>query len=163
MEMLAGVTASDSSDGAVTLIVVEPMKDPRVALITVPPRAAALTLPWAFTVATLELAVLQLASEVMFDVLPSEYVPVALSCNEVPSGTEGFTGVTVTAASPTVTDAELLRPASATVIVDKPIASPVTIPELFTPATAGAEDVQIAEAVTSFVLPSLYVANALNC
>jgi hypothetical protein len=91
---IAGVTAIDTNTAAVIVTVVEPLVCPDVALILVLPEAAPLATPWAFTDAMLEFPLIQVAVAVRSNVLPSEYVPVAVSCCVVPRAKDGFTGVT---------------------------------------------------------------------
>ena len=93
MEALCGVTASDASTAEVTVTIVEPDTEPDAAEIVVWPRPAAVARP-AVIVATLADEELQVTVEVRFCVLPSVYVPVAVNCCLVPSGMDGFAGVT---------------------------------------------------------------------
>ncbi len=52
MEGFTGVTAMDTSTGAVTVSVVEPLIEPEVALMVVVPAAIAVATPPALTLAT---------------------------------------------------------------------------------------------------------------
>lgn len=64
--------------------------------------------------------------------------------------------VTVSVAAPST-------PVKDAVTVVEPAATPVASPAAFTVATAGLDEVQVAVAVTSAVVLSLYVAVAMNC
>jgi hypothetical protein len=74
-----------------------------------------------------------------------------VTCNETSA-----TGATVNVAEPATED-------EAAVIVVEPVATPVLKPALFTVAIVGEDEVHVAEAVRSWVVPSLYVPVALNC
>ena len=86
------------------------------------------------------------ASAVMFSVEPSEYVPIAVSCNCVPAAIVGAAGSTAMAVSTgavtvSVALAEML-PALAVSVVT-PAASALTPCVSLTIATAGLLDVQV--------------------
>jgi hypothetical protein len=95
-------------------------------------------------VATVVLLELQVTSEVIATVLPSEYVPVAFSCWVLPLKTEGFAGVTpidTKVAVATVTPVLAVWPSKMAVIGELPADTPVTRPVLApTVATAGVAD-----------------------
>jgi len=68
---MAGVTAIETSTAGFTVTVIDPLIAPTVAVTVVLPTPALLAIPWAFTLATPESAVLQLAVVVNTSVLPS--------------------------------------------------------------------------------------------
>jgi hypothetical protein len=94
IEGYAGVTANETSAGAVTVRLVEPLTEPEVALIVVVPLEALLAKPWPVIVATAAFEEFQVAVVVRFCVLPSVNVPVAVNCRFLPSGIEESAGVT---------------------------------------------------------------------
>ena len=96
MEGFAGVTAIDTSVGAlaVTVRVVEPLIAPEAALIVLVPAAAPVANPPALIVATLVVCEVHVAVLVRFCVELSEKVPVAVNCSVAPLAIEGFAGVT---------------------------------------------------------------------
>jgi hypothetical protein len=70
-EAPAGVTAIDSSAGAVTVSVIEPLIAPDAALMVVVPTASAETMPPVLIVAVPGAPLLQVTAPVMLAVLPS--------------------------------------------------------------------------------------------
>ena len=90
----AGVTAIDTSVAGVTVNTVEPEMAPEVALIVEVPAATPVASPPALIVAVAVVAELHVTLPVMFAVLLSEYVPVAVNCCVVPFTIDGFAGVT---------------------------------------------------------------------
>jgi hypothetical protein len=91
---LAGVIAIETSVGALTVSVVEPEIEPELAVMDVLPTAIPVANPAVLIVATPVAEEAQLTELVMFCVLPSEYVPVAVNCSVVPAAIDGFAGVT---------------------------------------------------------------------
>ena len=94
MEVFAGVTAIDTSTGAVTVSVVEPVILLSAAVIVEAPVFTAFAKPPAAIVATLGADEPHVAVLVRFCVLPSLYVPVAVNCCVLPTTIEAFAGVT---------------------------------------------------------------------
>lgn len=92
---LAGVTAIDTSTGAVTVSVVEPVTEPRAAPILVVPWVTPVAKPPAEIVATVVLEELQVTKEFRFSVVPPLKWPVAVNCCVLPSAIEELDGVTV--------------------------------------------------------------------
>jgi hypothetical protein len=88
-----GVTAIETRVADVTVSVVEALMDPEVAVMTDEPAALLLARPVLLIAATLGAEELQLTEVVMFCVLPSANVPVALNSCDVPVVIEGFEGV----------------------------------------------------------------------
>jgi hypothetical protein len=81
-----------------------------------------------------------------------------VNCCAVPTAIEGFAGVTaietsVGAATESVVDPVMELDVAEIVVA--PAASPFARPPLDMPAMRGDDDVHVAAAVTSFVLPSL--------
>jgi hypothetical protein len=109
-------------------------------------------------VATPGVSELHCTVPVMFCELPSVYVPVAVNCSVVPSGIDGIAGVTAIETSTagvtvTVVDPEIAPNVAVTLLWPKP-ALP-TSPGPFTVAIVLSAVFQVAEVVTSIVLPSL--------
>jgi len=77
--------------------------------------------------------------------------------------TEGLTDSETSVTAVTVKVADPVMEDELAVIVVEPAATPVANPVLPIPAIVGAEEVQVAEAVRSCVVPSLYMPVALNC
>ena len=71
IEGLAGITAMETSTGAVTVSVVEPLTDPKVATIVVLPWETLLANPAALIMATLAEVELHTTEAVRFCMLPS--------------------------------------------------------------------------------------------
>ncbi len=90
----AGVTAMETSAGAVTVRVVEPETEPEVAEINEVPSLSVEAIPVALMVAVAVVAEAQVTEFVKFCVLPSVYVPMAVNCSGIPATTEGNPGVT---------------------------------------------------------------------
>jgi hypothetical protein len=138
--------------------VAEAVIEPSVAVIVAVPTPAPFASPPAATFATDVNDELQLAALVRSCVLPSLYVPVAENCWLVPSGIEALAGVMETEISigaVTVTLAEALTLPEAALILAVPNNVAATSPAALTGATEGWDDVHVAEAVRSCVLPSV--------
>lgn len=71
IEGIAGVTAIETSTAGLTVSVVEPLIDPELALTLVLPTATLAASPWAFTVAMVLSAAVQVEELVRSRVLPS--------------------------------------------------------------------------------------------
>ena len=93
-EGFAGVTAIETSVGAVTVRTVVPVIDPDFALIVEVPAVSAVANPAELIVATEVVAEVHVALPVKFCVLLSLNVPVAVNCSVNPFATEGLEGVT---------------------------------------------------------------------
>jgi hypothetical protein len=111
---------------------------------------------------------LQVTVEVMFCVVPSESIPVAVNCLVRPMtmlGLDGVTVIEITAAGVTVSVAWLdVTPDKAAVMTVVPVASVAAFPAVpAMVATCVLEDVQAAVAVMSLVVPSEKVPVAVNC
>jgi hypothetical protein len=72
-------------------------------------------------------------------------------------------GMSKLAAFTTMSCVELETPPDAAVICGLPIATPVAFPELSVVASVASEELHVAVAVKSPVLPSLYFPVAVNC
>jgi hypothetical protein len=93
---LAGATAIETSAALLTVSVVDPLTDPSVTVIVVSPYPVLVANPVLLIVATPVFDELQLTDAVRNCVLPSLYVPTAVSCCVSPSvllRIEGFAGV----------------------------------------------------------------------
>src|SRR6266851_2648577 len=135
---------------------VEPVTPFWVAWIVVVPSCTLVTKPVALTVATPGLVELQTAVAVMSGVLPSLYVPVAVSCSLEPKTTLGLEGVmAIEMRAITVNEVEpvtALKVAEIFVVPDPAAAaSPVLAPIVATPALL---ELQVAVVVRSCVLLS---------
>jgi len=95
IEALVGLIAIDRKLARVTVTLVEPLMVADVAVILTVPAATAVTRPAPETVATVLSSEDQVTDPVMFLVLPSSYVPVAVICLVLPTETDGVAGVTV--------------------------------------------------------------------
>ena len=95
---VAGVTANDTSAAAVTVSVVDPLTPPTLAVMFALPTPAPLATPGVgppvLIVLTPGVSELHSTVLVIFCVLPSVYVPVAVKARVVPSGMTGTAGVT---------------------------------------------------------------------
>jgi hypothetical protein len=92
----AGVTAIDTSVGAVTVSSVVPSTGPEAASILLIPEATPVANPPAVIVTTPVVCEVHVAVLVKFCVELSEKVPVAVNCCVLPFAIEGFAGVTAT-------------------------------------------------------------------
>ena len=168
IEGFAGVTAIDTSVGAVTVSIVEPLIAPEAALIVLIPVPTAFANPPAAIVATLVVCELHVAVLVRFCVELSEKVPVAVNCLVVPLVIEGFAGVTaidtnVGAVAVTVRVVEPLTAPEAALIVLVPAATPVAKPPALIVATLVVCEVHVAVLVRFCVELSEKVPVAVNC
>jgi hypothetical protein len=159
--MSSGVTEIDEMLGAVTVTGVDPLADPSVAVIVAEPAATPFTRPVALTVAFAIVEDDQVTRSVTSQVLASVFVPVAVSCCVVFTGTVGLVGVTAmetgvaqTFALVTViwADAEKLPDCAETLVT--PVALPVTTPAALTDAVVVFAELHVTEAVRSLLLPS---------
>jgi hypothetical protein len=88
------VTAIETSVAGVTAKVDDPLTAPETALILLVPVPTAVTIPPEVMVATLVVCELQITELVIFCVEPSENVPVAANCSEVPFEIDKLVAVT---------------------------------------------------------------------
>ncbi|OLC72098.1 MAG: hypothetical protein AUH78_16705 [Gemmatimonadetes bacterium 13_1_40CM_4_69_8] len=136
----AGVTATDATGTAVTVIAAVPLCPSLVAVIVAEPAATLVTRPPAFTVATAVLLLDQPTARPDSG-LPLASLGVAASCIVCPAGSVADAGVTATDTTGTATGLTViadppLLPSDVAVIVAAPAATPVTSPLAFTVATA---------------------------
>ena len=162
IEGFAGVSAIDTRAALVTVRVVDPVIAPELAPIVVVPVPVPVARPAVEIVATPWEDELQVTVPVMFCVLPSVYVPVAVNCFALPNGIEGTAGVTLIetrVAGVTVKTVEPTIDPRVAVIVVCPVATLPAIPTvgavLPIVATAGTELLQTTELVMFSVLPSV--------
>jgi hypothetical protein len=99
IEALVGLIAIERKFATVTVTLVEPLIVTEVAVTSIVPYETPVTRPLSDTVATEVSSEDQLTDPVMFFVLPSLYVPVAVICLVLSTATDGVTGVTVTLVS----------------------------------------------------------------
>jgi len=95
IEALVGLIAIERKSATVTVRLVDPLMVTEVAVTSIVPYETPATKPLSDTVATEVSSDDQLTEPVMFFVLPSSYVPVAVICLVLPTTTDGVTGVTV--------------------------------------------------------------------
>src|SRR5438874_5746511 len=156
----SGVTEIEEILGAVTVTVVDCMMLPRFAVTVAAPAPTPVTRPVALTVATEALEDgAQVTSRGRSRVLPSLYVPVAVSCCEVLTGMEGLAGVRametrLVPALPTVTILEPPNDPERAEMLTTPVATPVATPAAVTEATLGSEELHWTVEVRSCVEPS---------
>jgi hypothetical protein len=111
----------------------------------------------------------QLTEVVRFCVLPSENVPVAVSCRLVLLAMDGFTGVIVSDVKVTITPravAPVTGPSAVfnvAEILELPWRWPSASPLELIAATVVLDELQVTRLVRSLVLPSLKVPTAVNC
>ena len=95
---LAGVTATETSAAALTVRLPEPEMPPEAAVMVVVPAAPAVARPWDPAVLLMTAAAVfedvQVTAFVIFWVVASEKVPVAINCCEVPLTIVASDGVT---------------------------------------------------------------------
>jgi hypothetical protein len=148
---------SDTSAGGATVKPADAEMEPTLAMIVEVPVALVLASPEALTLATL-LEELQFTEPVRLCVPPSVYVPVAVNCCVVPSGMESADGVTVnetSAGGPTVNALDPLMPPDVAVMFAAPMPMPLASPLLLISATDCVSELQDAEEVRSWVVPSV--------
>lgn len=104
VEGLRGVTAKDTKAGGPTARVVDPLTEPKEAVIVVVPWAGLVANPWLpaelLTATTPGLEELQVTEVVRSETVPFLKKPVATNCCVSPSGIEKFMGDTEMEASP---------------------------------------------------------------
>jgi hypothetical protein len=159
------VRAIDVRIAELTLRLVEPLTEPKAAVIDVEPTPVPVIRPPTVTVATAEFDELQLTELVRLTVLPFVYVPVAVNCWLVPLVIEVFEGVTAMetkAGGFTVRVAVPVTPPDVALIVVLPVATVVARPVVPTVATLAFEEAQVGLLIGA-VVPLLYVPVAVNC
>src|SRR5262245_48919206 len=159
--MSSGVTEIEVMVGAVTVTEVDPVTEPSVAVTVAEPAATPFTKPLALTVALAIVEDDHVTRSVMSQVLASLFVPVAINCCVVFTGTVGLDGVTAietgdahTFALVTVicADAEKFPEWAMTLVT--PVAPPVTTPAELTDAVVVSAELHVTEAVKSLLEPS---------
>ncbi len=113
--------------------------------------------PLAEMVATEGTEELQLTEVVRSCVVPSLNVPVAVNCCVVPAASNGFCGLTCREIrlGNTLRLVEPVSAPKAAAMIVFPMATAVAVPLPLTVTIAGFEEVQVAEVVRSWVVPSL--------
>ena len=162
---MAGVTAMDTSVAELTVRAVEPEMLPEVAVIVAVPAATGVASPKEpvvlLIVATNVFDELHVTDVVIFCVLLSEKVPVAVNCSVVPRAILGLAGVTAMDTSVAELTVRAVEPAilpEVAVIVAVPAATAVANPKepvvLPIVATDVFDELQVTDEVISFVLLS---------
>jgi hypothetical protein len=161
---IAGVTAIETNAAALTVSTVDPLIVPDVAVavifaVPVPTLLATPCVPAALLiVATVGVSELHVTVLVMFCVLPSVNIPVAVNVCVVPSGIVGIAGVTAietSTAGVTVSVVEPLIVPMVALTVVLPTATVAATPCEFTVATLLLAVLQVIVFVRFKVLPSL--------
>src|SRR5581483_6990544 len=138
-----------------TVSTVEPLTDPKVALIVLVPAATPVASPAVVIVATEVVPDAHVTWLVTFCVLLSVYVPVAVNCCVVPLAIDGFAGVTAidcNAAAVTVSTVEPLTEPNVALIVLVPTPAPVARPPAAIVATDVVADAHVTWLVRFWVL-----------
>src|ERR1700678_2518641 len=144
--------------GDVTTRTVLPTIDPVVAVIVEFPVPAALANPLPLTVTAALLEDAQVLDEVRSWVLPSVYMPVAVSCCEPPVeilAASGLIAIDANEGGLTVREAEAVRDSKLAVIVEEPWATVAASPVMPTLATDVVLEDQSINVVTSCTDPLL--------
>jgi len=167
MTGLAGVKDMENWLAEVTVKVVLPETVPEVAVMVVAvPIAMAVAKPLLLTVATYGLDELQVTCVVISWVVPSEKVPVAVSCWVVPPGTLGLAGVIAMedrVAEVTVRVVLSETAPEVAVMVVVPTVRAVARPLLLTTATEVSDELQVTNLVMSPPGATGNVPVAVNC
>lgn len=140
-----------------TVRVVFAETSPEVAVMVVVPAVTAVASPLLSTVATAVLEELQVTKMATSWVVPSEKVPVAVNCWVVPPGTLGLAGVTTMEDKVAEVTIRVVPPETSpevAVMIVVPAVRPLAKPVTLTVATAVSDDLQVARAVISLVVPS---------
>ncbi len=162
---LTGLMVIETKCAVDTVSGVEPLTDPKVALMVVLPAATLEARPCALMVAAAALDDVQVTVEVMSWVLLSLKVPVAVNCLVVPTAMLEFAGVTAmetSVAAVTVSDAVPLTPPDVAVMVAVPVPVLLANPMESMLATEVEDEDQVRE-VSNCVLPSSKLPTAVNC
>jgi hypothetical protein len=148
-----------------TVSPVEPLTDPKMALMVVLPAATLEARPCALIVAAAALDDVQVTVVVMSCVLLSLKVPVALNCLVVPTDMLEFAGLTAMetrVAAVTVREAVPLTPPDVAVMVAVPVPVLLANPVESIFATDVEDEDQVGEG-SNCVLPSSKLPTAVNC
>jgi hypothetical protein len=155
----------DRSSAGVTVTVVVPPVDPMLAVTMLVPGATVVPTPPAVSMSVPVSLDVQVAVLVTSPMEASEYVAVARNAIVTPTPTTGDVGVTAMETSVAVVMVRLAVPETessvAWTVVD-PAVSPRAWPDAETDATAPLPDAQVADVVTSWWVPLLSVATAVN-
>ena len=163
---LAGVTAMEDRVEEVTVRVVLPEIGPEVAVMVELPATRAVASPLLSTEATDVLDELQVTDVVISWVVPSENVPVAVSCWVDPADRLGLAGVTAMEDRAPVLTVRVVLPdivPEVAVIVAVPAETAVARPLLLTVAIDVLDELQVTDTLISWVVPSENVPVAENC
>jgi hypothetical protein len=159
----AGVTAIETSVAGVTVTRVDAVRPPKAAVTALRPTASVVATPAFVIVRTRVSLELHMTVAVRSAMEPSAYVPVARNGIVTPTPTTGIVGVTAietSGAGVTVRVAapETIKTVARIVVVPGP--TPRATPVVEIVAAAPLVEVQVADVVTSWVVPSLSVATA---
>ena len=167
---LAGVIVIEARFAAFTVSAAFPLTVPIVADMVVAPIFNPVASPLTVIDATPVLDDFHVTTPVTSCTLPSEKVPVAVNCCEIPSGMFGFAGVTaielITAAvTVKVVDPETVPEVAVIVLLPAAsvFASPCVGMVVLIVATAVFDELHVALPVRFCVVPSLYDPVAMNC
>lgn len=162
---LAGEILIDTRCAVDTVSPVDPLIEPKAALMVVLPLATLLTTPLLLMEAAAGLVELHITELEISCTLLSLNVPVAVNCLLVPTAMVEFAGVTAieTRLAPvTVSEVVPLTLPEAAVMVVVPVPALLAKPVEFTVATAPALEVHVTDG-NACVLPSSKLPVALNC
>ena len=143
---LAGVTVMEVRGEEITVTVVLPRILPEVAVMVAVPPTTAVTRPVVLTVATVKLDELQVTCVVISWVVPSENVPVAVSCWVPPTDMFGLAGVTAMEDRVAEVTARVVLPEivpEVAVMVELPATIAVARPLLLMEATDVLDELQV--------------------
>ncbi len=161
----AGLMVMETRCAVETVSPVEPLTEPKVALMVVLPAATLEARPCALMVAAAALRDVQVTVVVMSCVLLSVKVPVAVNCLVVPTAMLEFAGVTAMetrVAALTVSVAVPLTPPDEAVMVAVPV--PVLLANPVESMVAiEVEDEDQVSGVSNCMLPSSKLPTAVNC
>lgn len=165
---LPGRMVIDARSAALTLAEAAPLIEPETALIVTAPRLRAVAKPLTVIDATLVFDELQVTVPVIFCVVPSENVPVAVNSCNVPSGSDalaGETAIEVKVALVMVSVALEETAPKVAVMVATPGAIPIASPRAPFTLIVAAEtlaEAHCTDRVKFCVLPSVNVPVAVN-
>jgi hypothetical protein len=163
---LAGVTAMEDRVAEPTVRSVLPETVPEVAVMVVVPAARAVASPLLLIVAVAGLDELQVTWVVISWVVPSENVPVTVSCCVDPTAMVGLAGVTVMEDKVPEVTVRVVFPETvpkAAVMVAVPAARAVAKPLLSTVIIEVSDELQLTSLLISPLGPTANVPVAINC
>jgi hypothetical protein len=157
-----GVTLIETKVAGVIVRTVEPVMDPRVAVIVVCPFVTLVASPLLgaalLIVAIAGTELFQITDALILRVLPSVYVPVAVSCSVVPNAIEALPGVIEIETRAALVTVRLVDPVTTpelAAMTVEPVPTAVANPVAEIVAAPGCEELQFTTLVKFCVVPSL--------